>query len=183
MLAGLFVSNGIKAEQGCLLSPTGFNTSFPLVCGPGTQRKEAMHPLGSTSNCTAPCKHRELAALQARNWFGSSGLLMTASSLCIHSFLNGHKLFIRAPENGGGPLELWNRRFAAQTAHTSTLCPCTRSQGGCQAPFREETEASFSFQLGTSTNVRYCSLGSHHQDWGCLLFCTAEANRAWLCST
>lgn len=64
MLAGLFVSDGIKAEQGCVLAPTGFNTSIPLLSAPETWGKEATRPLGSTADCTTPRECRQLAALQ-----------------------------------------------------------------------------------------------------------------------
>lgn len=61
LLAGLFVSDGIKAEQGCVLAPTGFYTSFALLSAPETWGKEATGPLGSTANCTT--SRKQFAAL------------------------------------------------------------------------------------------------------------------------
>ena len=63
MLAGLFAFDGIKAEQGSVLVPAGFNTSFPSLSAAEAQGKEATRPLGSTANCAPPHQHRELGAL------------------------------------------------------------------------------------------------------------------------
>lgn len=100
MLAGLFVSDGIKAEQGPVLAPTGFNTSFPLLSAPETWGKEATRPSGSTGNCTTPRERRQLAALQIEELAWDLRFAgVTASSLCVQWFLNGDKLLSRAAES------------------------------------------------------------------------------------
>lgn len=133
MLAGRFVSDGIKAEQGCVLAPTGFNTSFPLLSAPETWGKEPTCLLGSTANCTTLRKYRQLAVLRTEElvWelrFAGDHILFA------HRVISKRAQAIHqgARELAEVPLSCTRSIFAAGAAHTSALGPRTRSQaGGC----------------------------------------------------
>lgn len=137
-MAGLFVSDGIKAEQGCVLAPTGFNTSFPLLSAPKTWGKEPTCPLGSTANCTTLHKCRQLAVLRTEElvWelrFAGDHILFARTIISKRA----QAIHQGARQLAEVPLSCTKSIFAAGAAHASALCPRTRSQAGvCSAVVR-----------------------------------------------